>query len=144
MQAESQMVTRGGYTAIGFEQVVFERAGDVVDIVVSGMTAGDDPELVVFQSPQRASVSAMGSPGFGDQRRFTVRVTLDVAAALRITVCGEGGCESVTSDDLPDGLAVVCTADPSDPTLPDTFLHRRGDRYVLMTQPHLVHTAHVA
>ncbi len=144
MQAETKMVERGAYTAIGFEQVVFERAGNVIDIIVRGMTSGSPPELEVFESSQRMSVSAMGSRGFGDQRRFSARTSLDATRAGRITVVGESGCESVLADDLPDGLPVVCSPDPSDPTLPETFLHRRGDRYVLMTHHHRGQVAHVA
>jgi hypothetical protein len=144
MDTDTEMVARGLPVAIGFEQVVFERADSSVEISVSGMTAGVDPELVVFETPNRVSVSAMGSGEFGDQHEYSTSVRVDVDAAQRIVVCGEAGSESVIAGDLPEGLALVCSADPTNALLPATFLHRRGDRYVLMTRNGEVQAAHVA
>ncbi len=130
--------TAGATEEIGFGLVVFERSGDRVDVTVRGITANLDPDLVVFEGARRAHITTVASPAQGRTLEYSLRVSVDAGPGTRIVVegrhCGEALTETIAASELPDGLPVVCTADPASAGLPARFLHRRGDRYVLMTQ----------
>ncbi len=127
----------GTIEEIGFGLVVFERAGDRVDVTVRGITANLDPELLVFETTHVASITTVASPAQGRTGEYTLHTTVEVGPSTRIVVegrhCGEDTIESIAVADLPDGMPVVCTDDPTSVGLPERFLHRRGDAYVLMS-----------
>lgn len=127
----------GATEEIGFGLVVFERSGDRVAVTVRGLTANLGPDLVVFESRSRATIMTVASPTQGRTGEYELHTSIVVGPSTRIVVegrhCGEETVESIEAAELPDGLPVVCTADPASSGLPEQFLHRRGDSYVLMT-----------
>ena len=118
---------------ISFELVVFERIGDEIQVRVRGMSASAHVELVVFDDGRSATLSPMGSCATDRVREFDLADAVDAEPGKRIEVRGLHGAEVVMTEDIAEGLPVVCSADPTAPGLPSEFLHRRGDRYVLMS-----------
>ena len=118
---------------ISFELVMFERVGEEVRVRVRGMSASTHVELVVFDDGATATISPMGSCLNDRIREFDLADAVDAAPGKRIEVRGLHGTEVVMVEDLADGYPVVCAADPTTAGLPEQFLHRRGDRYVLIS-----------
>ena len=118
---------------ISFELVVFERVGDEIRVRVRGMSASARVELVVFDDGETATISPMGSCVTDRVREFDLADALDASPGKRVEVRGLNGTEVVMTEDLTEGYPVVCSADPTAAGLPQQFLHRRGDRYVLMS-----------
>ncbi|MGI9623618.1 MAG: hypothetical protein ACR2PK_12345 [Acidimicrobiales bacterium] len=120
--------------AIGFESVVFARSGDHIHITVAGMCSAEDLELVVFESGTRTTVVPVGSWCDANPRPYSLSAVVDVEPERTIIVRGLHDQESIRVGDLPEDLPVVCSPDPFGAQQPGPFLHRRGTRYVLMSQ----------
>lgn len=118
---------------ISFELVVFERVGEEIRVRVRGMSASTHVELVVFDDGRHATLSPMGSCVTDRLREFDLTDGVDAGPGKRIEVRGLHGTEVVMSEDIAEGYPVVCSADPMAAGLPEQFLHRRGDRYVMMS-----------
>ena len=118
---------------ISFELVVFERVGEEIRVRVRGMSASTRVELVVFDDGRHATVTPTGSCITDRLREFDLVDAVDAAPGKRIEVRGLHGTEVVMSEDIAEGYPVVCSPDPMAAGLPHQFLHRRGDRYVLMS-----------
>ena len=78
------------------------------------------------------SMSPVGSYAEGRIREFSLRTVVPINGRQRIVVQGAQGSEHVIGADVSEDLPVVCGADPTSPELPAEFLHKRGERYVLM------------
>lgn len=120
------------FDTITFELAVFERHGDEVTVRVRGMSSCADVELQVFDDGRRAAFTPVGSYTADRIREYELADSVDAEPGKTIEVRGLHGAEVVVMEDLAEGYPVVCAADPSVPGLPEQFLHRRGDRYVLM------------
>ena len=118
---------------ISFELVVFERVGEEIRVRVRGMSASTHVELVVFDDGRHATVSPVGSCITDRVREFDLVDAVDALPGKRIEVRGLHGPEIVMVEDVAEGYPVVCSPDPIAAGLPEQFLHRRGDRYVLMS-----------
>lgn len=118
---------------ISFELVVFERVGDEIRVLVRGMCASTRVELVVFDDGARATISPVGTCVTGRLREFALHDAVEAVPGKRIEVRGLTGAEVVTVEDVVEGFPVVCSPDPTAADLPEQFLHKRGDRYVLMS-----------
>ncbi|MEM7287986.1 MAG: hypothetical protein AAF480_16665 [Actinomycetota bacterium] len=118
---------------ISFELVVFERVGTEITVRVGGMSASATVELVVFDDGRTATISPIGSCATDRLRAYELVDAVDAAAGKSIEVRGLTATETVMVGDVVEGYPVVCTADPSAPGLPSRFLHRRGDRLVLVS-----------
>jgi hypothetical protein len=122
----------GAGEGIEFGAVVFRRQGDVAVVTVRGMTTITDVDLMVIDSDARARIAPVGLAERGPAREYQMEVEVDIVPGKRIEVRGGAFVEAVVASDLPEELPVVCTADPTTAGVPGEFLHRRGDRYVLM------------
>lgn len=118
---------------VAFELVVFERKGDMATVTVQGMSSASDVEMVAFEQRGRRTLSVMGRPSLGEVRSFAVVSDLEVEADHDVVVRGLLDVEVVCLSDLPEHLPLVCGADPSQAGIEGEFLHRRGNRYVLMS-----------
>ena len=118
---------------ITFELVVFERIGDEIQVRVRGMSACTSVELVVFDDGAKATFTPLGSCATDRVREFDLHDAVEATAGKRLEVRGLNGTEVVMVEDIAEGYPVVCSADPMAAGLPAQFLHRRGDRYVLMS-----------
>ncbi len=118
---------------ITFELAVFERVGDEVHVTLRGMSRCAHVELVVFDDGRRATFTPMGSSSVDRVREYELADAVEFAPGKSLEVRGLNGTEVVMIEDVGEGFPVVCSADPTVPGLPEQFLHRRGDRYVLMS-----------
>lgn len=132
MAKQADAVTGVG-EGVEFGAVVFHRRGDTAFVTVRGMTTVADVDLMVIDTATRARIVAVGLAERGPAREYDLGVDVDIAPGKRIEVRGGALVEAVVASDLPEDLPVVCTADPTTAGVPGEFLHRRGDRYVLMT-----------
>ncbi len=129
---------------VPFELVVFERDATTVTVTVRGMTSCRNVEAVCYEAAQRTSVLVVGTTPGRHVRPYELRQTVDVAAGQTVSVHGLGTVEKVIGSVLPEDLPVVCGADPMLAGLAGDFLHKRGDRYVLMASAIAVRTSQSA
>lgn len=136
------MIDTAVMDTITFELVVFERIGDEIQVRVRGMSACTGIELVVFDDGHKATFTPVGSCATDRLREFDLRDAVEASAGKRLEVRGLNGTEVVMVEDITEGYPVVCSADPMAAGLPRQFLHRRGDRYVLMSGDGAAPTPH--
>lgn len=117
---------------VSYELVVFERRGETLEVTVRGMTSAIDLQPAVCEGASRTEISVVGVPALGDVRPFEVRTSVTVRPELPVVVRGLHESDAMLASSLPEGLPVVCGADPTQAELSVDFLHRREDRYVLM------------
>ena len=122
---------RGWTDTVSFELAMFERVGDDVVVTVRGM-AEAAVELAVFDDGDKATITPVAPCLGGSLRDYGVSTTVDVVPGKKLVVRGLRCSETITAEDLVEGYPVVCSADPTVGGLPERFLHRRGERYVLM------------
>lgn len=113
----------GLYEPLDWEYVVLEGRDDGAALTVRGTARAADVHLL-----QRADRLELVGRRAEELRSFTVRATLPsgdvVISGARRTVLGA----DLHADDLP----LVIADDPTHPDLPATFLHQRGERWVVM------------
>lgn len=143
MRQRHETVDYGGRAAaealprdlVAYEAISFLRRDGEVDITVQGMTAAENLELTPSRVlHDRLTVSVLGTPSPGEVRPFSLSTTVAEDVGW-IIVQGLNRVEGVSASSLPLGLPIVCGADPTAVRLDGAFLHRRGDRYVLMQGP---------
>ena len=118
---------------VSYELVVFERHGDEVELTVRGMTSSLDLDVVCHDRGRGTEVTVVGAPSLSDLRPYEVRTTVELRGDHPIAVRGLHETESLLGGSLPEAMPVVCGADPAQAGVVGDFLHRRGDRYVLMS-----------
>lgn len=122
-----------GVDTVDFETVMFERRSDGIKVTVEGMSCATGIDLMVFESGARITVTPVGCSAEGHLREYSLVTTLEPSPDRRVVICGLHQSESVLISDLPENLPVVCSPDPLRAPVSGDFLHRRGNRYVLMS-----------